>query len=161
MSQPLSRRRALGLGAATLLVGVVSRPAAAADYTSAAEALDAIEGFEVEVARHFLRLRRTVPAARVMIDSFRRDHERHRRHRERVRRRLGLALSAAAAASEAAASPLDAVREAQAALVYAHAEGLPAVGDQVSVGLLLGDLVDLARHLTVIDLWIEAEAARG
>jgi hypothetical protein len=66
-----------------------------------------------------------------------------------------------AAADAARSAPLAALREAQSALVYAHAEALPTLDDGVSVGLLLGDLVDLARHLTVIDLWIEAEDARG
>jgi len=131
------------------------------DYASADDALGAIEGFEADVDRYLLRLHRTVPAARAMIESFRRDRERHRTHRVRVRRRLGLGASATAAASEAREAPLDLVREAQSTLVYAHAEALPTLDDSVSVGLLLGDMVDLARQLTVIDLWIEAEAARG
>jgi len=136
-------------------------PALGADYASADEALAAIEGLEAEVERFLLRLERTAASSRPLVASFRRDRDRHRSHRARVRRRLGLPSSETAAASEAPDAALPALREAQSALVYAHAEALPALGDAVSVSLLLEDMVDLARHLTVIDLWIESEAARG
>ncbi len=160
MSARVSRRAVLGasLGAAT---AAFVQPARGADYATADEALTAIEGFEADVDRLLLRLERTVPASRVVIASFRGDRARHRSHRERIRRRLGLRWSRTAAASEAPSAALSALREAQSALVYAHAEALPALGDAIAVSLLLADLVDLARHLTVIDLWIEAEASRG
>lgn len=160
MSEAVSRRQLLA--ALALLACSHAGRARAAEYASAKDALEAIEGFEVVVDRYLLRLHRMVPASRAMIESFRRDRERHRSHRERVRRRLGLGYAAIAAASgEAPAAPLDVVREAQSALVYAHAETLPTLDDSVSVGLLMSDMADLARQLTLIDLWIEAEAARG
>jgi hypothetical protein len=160
VTRRLSRRGLLGAAAALIAVGGARR-AHAADYTSAIEALSAVEGFEAEVERYWLRLHRIVPGSRPMLESFGRDRERHRAHRARVRRRLGLGPSASPAASEAPAAPLAAVREAQSALVYAHAEALPTLNDAVSVGLLIGDMVDLARHLTLVDLWIEAEATRA
>jgi hypothetical protein len=161
VSRRISRRGLLGTSLGTLASLALPRSARGTDYASADEALAAIEGLEADVERFFLRLQRTLPRARAMIASFGRDRERHRRDRARVRRRLGLPWSETAAASEAAEASLQALRDAQSALVYAHAEALPAIGDAVGVGLLLGDLVDLARHLTVIDLWIETEAARG
>lgn len=158
MTNPLSRRRLLA-GAAAL--ALCPRRARAADYASAAEALAAIEAFEADVDAYLLRLADAVPASRPMVESFQRDRARHRARRARVRRRLGLQAAAAVAPAAAPAAPLSALREAQSALVYAHAEALPALNDSVAAGLLLGDLVDLARHLTVIDLWIEAEAERA
>jgi hypothetical protein len=56
---------------------------------------------------------------------------------------------------------LVALREAQQQLVHAHAEGLPALGDAGAVAVLARHMVDASRHLTVIDLWIEAEELRG
>ena len=53
------------------------------------------------------------------------------------------------------------VRPDSTTLVYAHAEGLPALGDPRAVHVLAGHLVATARHLTVIDLWIESEENRG
>jgi hypothetical protein len=38
---------------------------------------------------------------------------------------------------------------------------LPALGDPWAVDVLARHLVSSARQLTVIDLWIEAEEARG
>jgi hypothetical protein len=160
VTEGLSRREWL-VAAGGLAALVPARRAAAADYASAAEALSSIEGFEAAVHGLLQRLHLAIPAARRMVESFRRDRERHREHRARVRRRLGLAAPAATAPAESAEAPLSALREAQSALVYAHAEALPTLHDSVSVGLLMADMVDLARHLTVIDLWIEAEAARG
>ncbi len=45
--------------------------------------------------------------------------------------------------------------------MHAHAEGLPALGDAGAVAVLARHMVDASRHLTVIDLWIEAEDVRG
>jgi hypothetical protein len=160
VSAPVSRREWLAAAAAAVaLCG--APPARAADYASAAEALDAIDAFEVDVERYCLRLAHVAPAARPMLSSFARDRERHREHRRRLRERLGVSPASSAAASEAPSAALDVVREAQSALVYAHAESLPTLNDAVGVGLVMGDMVDLARHLTLFDLWIEAEAARG
>jgi hypothetical protein len=49
------------------------------------------------------------------------------------------------------------LREVQQALVHAHAEGLPALGDPFVVDRLARHMVELARHLAVIDLWRDAE----
>ncbi|HET7293663.1 MAG TPA: hypothetical protein VFM88_14660 [Vicinamibacteria bacterium] len=161
MKRGVSRRAALRSALGALALGAYPARARAADYATAKDALEAIEGFEAGVERFYLRLDRTTPASRLMIASFRRDRHRHRAHRDRIRRRLGVPRPEAAAASESASGALPDLREALSSLVYAHAEALPALGDPVAVSLLLADLVDLARHLTVVDLWIEAEADRG
>ena len=56
---------------------------------------------------------------------------------------------------------LPALRRSQEALVYAHAEGLPAIGDALAVDRLARHMVELSRHLAVIGLWIDAEERRG
>jgi hypothetical protein len=56
------------------------------------------------------------------------------------------------------APDLEGLRAAQEALAYAHAEGLPALGDSFVVDALARHMVDLSRHLTVTQLWIEAES---
>jgi hypothetical protein len=78
--------------------------------------------------------------------------------RARLRRRLGLPAYSAPPAAAPAAADLDGLRAAQEALVYAHAEGLPTVGDPFVVDALARHMVDLSRHLTVTQMWIEAEA---
>jgi hypothetical protein len=137
------------------------------DYTSAADAFAAMDAVQAEVASRLRALAAATPSARAFTASLLADLERHAATRSALRQRLGLgaALSAAAAASaaDAAADPpsLEGLRAAQEKLVYAHAEGLPAIGDASAVDALAHDMVDLSRHLTVTTLWIEAEAERG
>lgn len=130
----------------------------AAEYSSAAEVLAAVEGFAAEVALRMHAIAETQPGARSFVQSVLRDHQAHRVDRERFRRRLGLPVSDPGQPEAANLRDLPALRSAQERLVYAHAEGLPALGDRAGVALLAGHIVDLSRHLTVIDLWIEGEA---
>jgi hypothetical protein len=134
----------------------------ATDYAGPKEALDAIDGLARDVRGRLQALAAQVASARTYLDSAERDHARLAREREALRRRLRLA----APASAASASPTDelalaGLRAAQEALVFAYAEGLPAFDDARSADLLARHLVDMARHLTLVDLWIEAEEARG
>jgi hypothetical protein len=145
---------------APLLAALVPR-AEAKDYAGAAELLPAIDRLEADVATRLSAIAQALPAAKAFALSCLYDHARHRRGRERLRRRLRLAAMPAGASEVESPLALDALREAQEALVYAHAEGLPALGDAAAVDALARDLVTLSRHLTVIDLWIESEAARG
>ena len=134
--------------------------ASAAEYASAAEALDALDRMEVAVAARLEAIAAALPSARPFADSVLSDHARQRGERALLRRRLGLAEAQPAAA--AAAEPdLAALRTEQEALVYAHAEGLPALGDAYAVDRMARHMVELARQLTVIDLWIEAEEQRA
>jgi hypothetical protein len=134
--------------------------ASATEYTSAAEALDAIDGMEADVAGRLAAITAALPAARPFASSVLADQARHRGERAALRRRLGLAEARGTTAS-VAEPDLAGLRAAQEALVYAHAEGLPALGDDHAVRVLARHMVELARQLTVIDLWIEAEEQRA
>ena len=156
----LDRRTLLKAAALAPLASCVTR-ADATDDASAADALAAIDGFEADVAARLRRLNTAAPQARAMIASFLADHERHRAERAPLRRRLGLAPALALGDAVSGAASLDGLRAQQEALVYAHAEGLPALGDALAVDALAKHMIDLSRQLTVLDLWIEAEGERG
>ena len=159
----MSERRALLKAALFAPVALALRTASAeaTDYASAAEVFEAIDRLEADAAAQLRRLGRESPAAHAFTASALADHERHLRVRARQRVRLGLGSGPAATAAESEAGSLAALRAAQEALVYAHAEGFPALGDALAVHDLMANMVDLARHLTVIDLWLEREEARG
>jgi hypothetical protein len=151
----VTRREALllSLAGGTL----AASPAEARDYTSPAEVLDTIDRLSAEVDASLVAIARKVPGAQPFADSVRADHARQRRDRDALRARMRLA-SAPVLPAAAGATALDALREAQQELVHAHAEGMPALHDPAAVQVLAGHMVDLARHLTVIDLWIELES---
>jgi len=141
------------------------RAGSATDYGSAAEVFDAIDGLEAAAAARLRAFQRSVPASRELVASVTADYRRHREARRRLRRRLGLrepaapdAAGSAHAALAAAPPDLEGLRGAQEALMYAHAEGLPAAGDPFVVEALAHHMVDLSRHLTVTQLWIETES---
>jgi hypothetical protein len=135
------------------------RRAAAAEYASAAEALDAVDGMEADVAARLAAISAGLISARPFVSSALADHARQRTERAVLRRRLGLA-GAAPVAPPTAAPDLTGLRAAQEALVYAHAESLPVLGDAYAVRVMARHMVELARQLTVVDLWIEAEERR-
>jgi hypothetical protein len=128
---------------------------------SAAVALDALEPLQAEVVARLRALAARVPPARAFARSALDDHARLSSERAEVRRGLGLEAAAAQAVAEAPDLTLSGLRQAQDALVYAHAEALPELGDPAAVDRLARHLVDLSRHLTLIDLWIQAEEQRG
>jgi len=132
------------------------------DYASAADAFAAMDAAQAEVRSRLRALAEATPSARAFTSSLLADLERHSEARTALRQRLGLAAAAAGAfvAADEALS-LEALRAAQERLVYAHAEGLPAIGDAFAVDALAHHMVDLSRHLTVTTLWIEVEAERG
>jgi hypothetical protein len=134
--------------------------AAAADYASAAEAFDAVDGMEADVAARLAAISSALPSARPFVSSVLADQAKQRGERAGLRRRLGLGEAHAPTVSTAEAD-LAGLRAAQEALVYAHAEGLPALGDDYAVRVMARHMVELARQLTVIDLWIEAEEHRA
>jgi hypothetical protein len=130
------------------------RPAEPRDYASAAEVLDEIDRRSAEVASSLGAIAGATPGARGLADSLRADLARHGAERDAIRRRLRLAPGHRPAA-EPPATALDALRERQQELVHAHAEGLPALDDEAAVRALAAHMVDLSRHLTVVDLWID------
>jgi hypothetical protein len=155
-----SDRRAL-LKAALLapVAALLARSGMARDYSSPGEVFDAIDGLEADVATRLRGFQRSVPSSRDFVASVTADHARHRAARADFRRRLGLAPAPPPPGAAPAAEPdLERLRAAQEALVYAHAEGLPAIGDPFVVDALAHHMVDLSRHLTVTQLWIETES---
>jgi hypothetical protein len=158
----LTRRAWLArISGTSLLVLLAPRGAKATDYASAAAALSAMERLASEVRERLGRLASSSPRARSLVSSFVADHEGHVLHRALARRRLRLAPASVPSRTAPADASLDALRTAQQQLVFAYAEGLPALGDPGCVEILGGDLVDLSRHLAVLDLWIELEGSRG
>jgi len=149
------------MAAAPLAVAAAAPRAEATDYGSAEDVFSTVDRLEADVAGGLRRLPRVVPAAGAFAESLLADQRRHAEDRRRLRRRLGLPPAAAATESTPATVDLAALREAQQALVHAHAEGMPAIGDRFAVDVLTHHLVDLSRHLTVMDLWIETELQRG
>jgi hypothetical protein len=131
------------------------------DYATAPEVLDAIDRREADVDARLAAIARAVAGAGPFARSVAADHARGRAEREKLRRRLKLAASTPPAPPATPDVSLAGLREAQQQLVHAHAEGLPALGDAGAVDLLARHMVDGSRHLTVIDLWIEAEELRG
>jgi len=154
-----SRRALLKAVLLAPAAALLARDGAARDYATAAEVFDAIDGLEADVAARLRGFQRSAPGSRELVASVTADHARHRVAREAFRRRLGLPASSAPASGAAVVAPdLEGLRAAQEALVYAHAEGLPAIGDPFVVDALAHHMVDLSRHLTVTQLWIETES---
>ena len=157
----MSRRLFLGslgaLWAASLLPWRVD----AEDYALPGDVFDAIDRLEAVVDGRLRDIAKGLPAAQPFVASVLTDHERFRRVRRGLRRRLHLPEGAPPASAPAAERSLESLRTAQEALVHAHAEGLPALGDASAVDVLAHHMVEGSRHLTVIDLWIEMEASRG
>jgi hypothetical protein len=155
------RRALLKAALAAPLAGLAPPAASAADYTSATEVLEAVDRLEDDVAARLRALSQSAPASRRLAASFLADLERHRAGRAELRRRLRLPPGGVPSEAVSRDASLDGLRAALEALVYAHAEGLPALGDAAAVASLARAMVDLSRQLTVVDLWIEREAERG
>ena len=155
----LDRRGVLkGLAALAYLAGPVG--ALARDYSGPAEVFEEIDRLEGDVMARLLAIARVLPATLPFVRAVEAVHARHRQDRTRLRERLRLPPLAGGRPG-AVDRDLKALRDVQQDLVHAHAEGLPALGDQAAVEVLAGHLVTLASQLTVIDLWIEDEDARG
>jgi len=156
------RRRFLR-GAAAAPLALLARPpaAGATDYASAEEVFNAIDRREADAEGRLAAIARAVGGAEPFARSVAADDARHRVEREKLRRRLKLAASTPPVPPAKPDASLARLREVQQQLVHAHAEGLPALGDAGAVAVLARHMVDASRHLTVIDLWIEAEDVRG
>jgi len=155
------KRRALLRALAAAPAALAAAGARAADYASASEVFPAIDALEAEVGQRLRALSEAMPAARPLARSLLRDHERQRADREKLRARLGLPAGASLRARASDLLSLRALRASQEALVHAHAEGLPAIGNPIAIDRLARHMVELSRHLAVIDLWLEAEESGG
>jgi hypothetical protein len=127
---------------------------------SVGAALDALDARAADVEARLEALKRGSVPYRKGAASFLADLSRCRKDRAAVRRLLGLLPGPAASAPQAGGSLRD-LRAAQQELVFAHAEGIPSLSDARAVALLVPDLLDVARHIAVVDLWLEAEDRNG
>jgi hypothetical protein len=151
------KRRALFQAMAAAPAALLASRLEAVDYALPAEVFGAIDPLEAEVGLRLRALSDAMPAARAFAASLLRDQERQHSERDRLRGRLRLPPAGPVRAEARDLLSLPALRTAQQALVHAHAEGLPAIGDPLVVDRLARHMVELSRHLAVIDLWIEAE----
>ena len=151
------RRALLKAMALAPLAALAGRASEAKDYDSAREVFDAIDGLEADVAARLRALRAALASSGPFAASVLADHARHQVARARFRCRLGLPAASGTTPSAPAGPDLEGLRAAQEALVYAHAEGLPAIADPFVVDALARHMVDLSRHLTVTQLWIETQ----
>jgi hypothetical protein len=158
----VSPRRAFVETTLVALAGLMAAPrASATEYKSSADALNDLERLSSDVVGR-LRALRELPVARAFCDRLLAEHERLQRERWALRARLGLPAPAPSA-PRALLAPrsLAALRDAQNALMLAHAEALPALPDPTAVDRMARHAMTASRHLTLLDLWIEAEDARG
>ena len=155
----IARRAALKTALVAPFVAFVPR-AEARDYASAAEVFAEIDRLEAELDARLSRLAATFPAAAAFADSVRADHERHRRARAGLRRRRRVAETAPGSVPDGRVS-VDTLRAIAQDLVHAHAEGLPALRDARAVDTLARHMVDDARHLAVLQMWMETEQPGG
>lgn len=139
----MSRRRLLGV----LALGTAA-PVAGRGDTGEGPALDAIDTLSAEAAVRLAAIAVAWPRAAAFASSASADLARHRHERR--------AEQARAPKPEQPAS-LPRLRAALEALMYAHAEALPAIANRSMVRRLAEHMVDLSRLLTVVDLWLESE----
>jgi hypothetical protein len=159
-----TRRDVLGPGAAAgafaILLGGTSRSVEAREYESRRAALDALDRLAAACGMRLGSVRRSRSGADVLVSRFLRALERHRATREDVRRRFSLPRGADPASEVGEAdADLGALRQSLDDLMIAYAESLPVFGDSSVVSRLAADMVEVSKLRTVIDLWVEAEAA--
>lgn len=122
------------------------------------QALDLIEERAAMCRALLDGLRRSRPQATLLCERFVESLEKHRAARDAVRQRFGLPSGAPPSGPIADVDPAG-LRQALDDLMTAYAEGLPAMADASTVARLARDMVDVSRLRTVIDLWVESEAA--
>ncbi len=159
MASTSDRRSLLKALALAPFAGLVPARLEARDYTSAAEVFTEIDRLDGVVSARLAAFATALPAAVPLARSFQADHRRHRVERDAQRRRLGLPPGSLPAAD--ADASFEGLQTELEALVYAHAEGLAALGDAVAVDALARHMVDLARQITVLRLWQDQEDALG
>jgi hypothetical protein len=152
----LKRRGVLRALAALPVAATLPSPSAEArDYTGPGEVFAAVESFSRVVEARLEAILRRVPGARAFVRSAAADLVRHRAQREALA--IYRAPKATAGSHVDDAASLPGLRESLVELMYAHAEGLPALRDGDAVARLTAHMIDLSRLVTVVDLWLEAE----
>lgn len=140
---------------------IVSMPVAEAkDYASPREALDELDRLAAVCGMRLGTVRRTRGGAETLVSRFLAGLQKHRTTREDVRRRFSLPKGVDPASQVAEVdADLEGLRQSLDDLMVAYAESLPVFGDSRVVSRLAVDMVDISRFRTVIDLWVETEAA--
>ena len=121
---------------------MLPRAAQARDYTSAAEVLDTIDRLAAGVDAALSAIARAVPGAQPFAASVHADHLREKADRDAIRARRRVSAAAPPPRTAPESTSLDALRSLQQALVHAHAEGLPALGDAEAVQALAQHMVE-------------------
>ncbi|MBP6702138.1 MAG: hypothetical protein KA385_01445 [Vicinamibacteria bacterium] len=162
-TSPVSRRRLIEGGAlltAAAILGASTGKAVAKDYVSRREALDDLDRLAALCGMRLGRVRSARASAERLTTRFLSDLRRYQANRDDVRRRFGLPAGLDPATQMAEVEgDLRELRQALDDLMIAYAESLPVFGDAQVVSRLAIDMVDVSRLRTVIDLWVEAEAA--
>jgi len=122
----------------------------------ARDSLDELDRLAADVVAEAAAIGAALETARPFVSAIRETLARHRAERSVLRRELGLVPGLPAAHPEDRSPDLGALRAAQEALVFAHAEAVGRVGPPAT-GVLVGQLRELASQLTVTELWLERE----
>jgi len=158
-----TRRDLLGGGAALAVTAALASGGGvveAKDYTSRREALDDLDRLAAVCGMRLGTVRRSRAGADALVSRFLGALARHRVTREDVRRRFALPGGADPASQVGEVdADLGGLRQALDDLMVAYAESLPVFGDAHAVSRLAADMVEVSKLRTVIDLWVEAEAA--
>ena len=153
-------RGSAALAAAALVLRGSRGSVHAKDYASRLEALDELDRLAAVCGMRLGTVRRSRAGADALVARFLGALQRHRSAREDVRRRFSLpgGKDPASEVGEVEAD-LRALRQSLDDLMIAYAESLPVFGDSSVVSRLAADMVEVSKLRTVIDLWVESEAA--
>ena len=130
------------------------------DYVSRREALDDLDRLAGLCGMRIGTVRRSRSGVEYLALRFLNALARHRSTREDVRRRFGLPRGAEPSSQLGVVdADLPGLRQALDDLMIGYAESLPVFGDATVVSRLAVDMVEVSKLRTVIDMWVEAEAA--
>jgi hypothetical protein len=146
--------------AVAAILGAGPRAVEAKDYASPREALDEMDRLAAVCGMRLGTVRRSRGSAIVLVARFLTALEKHKATREGVRRRFTLPRGEDPASEVGTVDDdLPGLRQSLDDLMIAYAESLPVFADSKVVSRLAVDMVEVSKLRTVIDLWVEAEAA--
>jgi hypothetical protein len=130
------------------------------NYATPREALDELDRLAAICGRRLGAVRTSRENAVALSDRFQTALRRHRGTREDARRRFALPPGPDPRSQAGDADgDLAGLRQSLDDLMVAYAETLPAFRDARTVSRLAVDMVEVSKLRTVIDLWVEGEAA--
>lgn len=158
-------RRRVWLSRGAFLAGVAvfggsTSVVQAKDYSSRRQALDEIDRLAAVCGMRLGTVRRSRRGAETLAARFLTTLQKHRAAREDVRRRFALPPGVDPASQLGKVDDdLPGLRQSLDDLMIAYAESLPVFGDSNVVSRLAVCMVEVSKLRTVIDLWVETEAA--